>query len=49
MGISVQLHVLVTLSKGKQPQLLTEKGMGWGSVAGLDNLEQRKTLGPVLN
>jgi len=49
MGVSVQLHAPITLSNGKQPQLPTEKGMGWGSVAGLDTLEQRNTLGPALN
>ena len=49
MGVSVRPHAPVTLLKGKQPQLPTEKGMGWGSVAGLDTLEQRKTHGPALN
>lgn len=49
MGVSVHLNSPVTLSKGKKPQLPTEKGMGWGSVAGLITLEQRNTLGPALN
>jgi len=49
MGVSVQLHAPVTLSKAKHPQLPTAKKMGWDSVAGLDTMEQRNTLGPALN